>query len=58
MAKDNQAPVAEAQKVVQATPKSASKASILARRMKAVEEAGNMTPKMQRNFDRFSAKIN
>lgn len=33
------------------------RAQVLARRMKAVEEAGNMTPKMQRNFDRFVAKI-
>lgn len=45
---------------VQKTPAFAnkvSKAQILANRMKAVENAGNMTPKMQRNFDRFAAKI-
>lgn len=38
--------------------KVASTAKTLANRMKAVEDAGNMTPKMQRNFDRFAAKIN
>lgn len=40
------------------TQKAASPAKTLANRMKAVEDAGNMTPKMQRNFDRFAAKIN
>ena len=51
MAKE--ATATEAQKA----PRVASKAQTLANRMKAVEEAGNMTPKMQRNFDRFAAKI-
>ena len=40
------------------TQKAASPAKTLANRMKAVEDAGNMTPIMQRNFDRFAAKIN
>lgn len=48
---------APAQKAVFAK-KSISKAQALANRMKAVEEAGNMTPKMQRGFDRMAAKIN
>lgn len=50
---ENQAATAGAQKANQAV----SRAEVLARRMKAVEDAGNMTPKMQRNFDRFAAKI-
>ena len=56
MAKDFKAEAeAPVQKTVYATN---NKAQILARRMKAVEEAGNMTPKMQRSFDRMAAKIN
>lgn len=56
MAKNDKAAApALAQKVSGA--KKFSKAQLLANRMKAVEEAGNMTPKMQRNFDRFAAKI-
>lgn len=39
------------------TQKATSPAQVLANRMKAVEDAGNMTPKMQRNFDRYAAKI-
>lgn len=30
---------------------------VVARRLKAVQEAGNLTPKMQRGFDRLSASI-
>lgn len=58
MAKDFKA---EAEAPVQKTvfaKKSISKAQALANRMKAVQEAGNMTPKMQRGFDRMAAKIN
>lgn len=53
MAKANEAAAAEVQK----TTRSVSRSEVLARRMKAVEDAGNMTPKMQRNFDRFAAKL-
>lgn len=53
---ENKAEVTVAQKAAPAT-KSISRAQVLARRLKAVQDAGNMTPKMQRNFDRFSAKI-
>lgn len=57
MADNKSTAPAEAQK---ATPKvtSAKKFSrkaIMAKRMSAVQEAGNMTPKMQRGFDRFAA---
>lgn len=46
---------AEAQKVV---PKAKfNRKAIMANRMAAVQEAGNMTPKMQRGFDRFAANI-
>lgn len=56
MAKEEKAvAVAPVQKAVSA--RKVSKAQILANRMKAVEDAGNMTPKMQRNFDRFASKI-
>lgn len=54
MAKDAQAEAA--QNV--STAKTASNASVLAARLRAVQEAGNMTPKMQKSFDRFAAKIN
>lgn len=37
--------------------KGATNAQVLAANMKAVEDAGNMTPKMQRNIDRFAAKL-
>lgn len=57
MAKDNAVADAPAQKTVFAR-KSISKAQELANSIKAVEDAGNMTPKMQRNFDRMAAKIN
>lgn len=44
---------AEAQK---AAPKATfSRKAIMAARMSAVQEAGNMTPRMQRGFDRFAA---
>ena len=44
-------------------PKAAPKAkfnkkAIMANRLAAVQNAGNMTPKMQRGFDRFAANIN
>ena len=52
---DKAAAFAPVQKAANA--KKFSKAQLLANRMKAVEDAGNMTPKMQRNFDRFAAKI-
>lgn len=32
-----------------------SRKAIMASRMSAVQEAGNMTPRMQRGFDRFAA---
>lgn len=35
-----------------------NKKAIMANRMAAVQNAGNMTPKMQRGFDRFAANIN
>lgn len=35
-----------------------NKRAIMAARMAAVQNAGNMTPKMQRGFDRFAANIN
>lgn len=47
---------APAQKVSPAK-KGATNAQILAASLKAIEEAGNMTPKMQRNIDRFAAKL-
>lgn len=37
--------------------KGATNAQVLAASLKAIEEAGNMTPKMQRNIDRFAAKL-
>lgn len=56
MAKDVQAETgATTQKA--APVRKTSRAQVLANRMKAVEDAGNMTPKMQRNFDRFASKI-
>lgn len=35
-----------------------NKRAIMAARMAAVQNAGNMTPRMQRGFDRFAANIN
>lgn len=35
----------------------AQKRAVLSERMKAVERAGHMTPRMQRGFDRFNANI-
>ena len=32
--------------------------AILARRIKAIQDAGNMTPKAQRGLDRLAAKLN
>lgn len=49
--------MAKSEAVAGNAQKVASPAQTLANRMKAVEDAGNMTPKMQRNFDRFAAKI-
>ena len=51
----NAAP-AEAQKE---TPKATkiNRKAIMASRMAAVQQAGNMTPQMQRGFDRFAANI-
>ena len=46
-----------AQKETAAAPRTASRAQVLANMIKAVEDAGNMTPKMQRNFDRMAARI-
>lgn len=55
MADTKNAAPAEAQKVV---PKAKlNRKAIMANRMHAVQEAGNMTPKMQRGFDRFAANI-
>lgn len=48
------APVAQKAPAVK---KGASNAQVLAASLKAIEEAGNMTPKMQRNIDRFAAKL-
>lgn len=31
---------------------------VIARRLQAVQEAGNLTPKAQRGFDRLAASIN
>ena len=31
--------------------------AVVARRLKAVQDAGNLTPKMQRGFDRLSASL-
>lgn len=53
---ETKAEATTAQKVP-SVAKPASRAQVLARRLKAVQDAGNMTPKMQRNFDRFSAKV-
>lgn len=53
---DTKAEAAVAQKAAPVASKT-SRAQVLARRLKAVQDAGNMTPKMQRNFDRFSAKV-
>ena len=47
----------QAQKVAVAKKKSATNAQVLAASLKAIEDAGNMTPKMQRNIDRFAAKL-
>lgn len=52
---DNADKAAPTQKVV--TARGATNAQVLAATIKAVEEAGNMTPKMQRNIDRFAAKL-
>lgn len=38
-------------------PRSASPREVFAARLKAVQDAGLMTPKMQRNFDRMLTKI-
>lgn len=35
-----------------------NKRAVMANRMAAVQNAGNMTSKMQRGFDRFAANIN
>lgn len=40
-----------------ATPKGISAKEVLANRMAAVSKAGNMTPKMQRGFNRFANNI-
>lgn len=40
-----------------ATVKGATNAQVLAATLKAIEDAGNMTPKMQRNIDRFASKL-
>lgn len=32
--------------------------ALLARRIKAIQDAGNMTPKSQRGLDRLAAKLN
>lgn len=53
MAED--AKTAPVQKTVAA--KGATNAQVLAASLKAIEDAGNMTPKMQRNIDRFAAKL-
>lgn len=57
MAKENaEATQIEAQKAPVA--RKTSRAEYLARALKRIQDAGNMTPKMQRNVDRFAAKIN
>lgn len=48
---------APVQKTVPAKKKGATNAQVLAASLKAIEDAGNMTPKMQRNIDRFAAKL-
>lgn len=53
---ENKADAPAVQKTM-AAAKPNTRAQVLARRLKAVQDAGNMTPKMQRNFDRFSAKV-
>lgn len=35
-----------------------NKKAVMAARMIAVQNAGNMTPKMERGFDRFASNIN
>ena len=57
MAETAEKPVNTAQKVAQVTRKGATNAQVLAASLKAIEDAGNMTPKMQRNIDRFAAKL-
>lgn len=49
------ATAAEAQKAVTARKPGNE---VLARRLQAVQEAGNLTPKAQRGFDRLAASIN
>lgn len=43
-----------AQKVAKSTKPGAD---VIARRLQAVKDAGNLTPKMQRGFDRLAASI-
>lgn len=54
---ENAEKVASAAQKAPATKKGASNAQVLAASLKAIEDAGNMTPKMQRNIDRFAAKL-
>lgn len=41
-----------------APSKNFNRNALLARRIKAVQDAGNMTPKSQRGLDRLAAKLN
>ncbi len=45
------------QKEMQKPVKYKATNAVVARRLKAVQDAGNLTPKMQRGFDRLSASI-
>ena len=45
------------QKEMQVATEHKATNAVVARRLKAVQDAGNLTPKMQRGFDRLSASI-
>lgn len=57
MAEKNVAGANASQKETQEPTKFKPTQAIVARRLKAVTEAGNLTPKMQRGFDRLAASI-
>lgn len=52
---DNADKAAPVQKTT--TAKGATNAQVLAASLKAIEDAGNLTPKMQNNIDRFAMKL-
>lgn len=57
MADKNNAEANAPQKETQKPVKYKATNAVVARRLKAVQDAGNLTPKMQRGFDRLSASI-